>query len=161
MRSVRIVLSWCHQDKRLKGLLLRDLLPALGLFRDLTVEWWEDSHLTCGEEFGPGIVTRFDEADFGLLLLSTVYFSRPFIREHELRRFAGPDADKGSLPVALGPLPASGSNRDLGGIERQQIFGLERGSYAQLSGAKRAVFANDLADAIYARVNGPIGFRRL
>lgn len=161
MKSVRIVLSWCHRDKRLKESLLADLLPALGLFRDLKVEWWEDSHLTCGEEFGPGIFARFDEADFGLLLLSTVYFSRPFIREHELPRFAGPKADKGSLPVALGPLPTPGPNRDLGGVERQLIFGAEQGSYAGLSGAKRAVFANDLADAIHARVSGPKGFRRL
>lgn len=140
---------------------MRDLLPALGLFRDLQVHWWEDSHLTCGEEFGSGVVDRFDEADFGLLLLTTAYFSRPFIRAHELPRFAGPGADKGSLPVALGPLPTPGPNRDLGGIERQLIFGLEQGSYAQLSGAKRTIFANALADAIRVRVLGLNGYRLL
>lgn len=161
MRSVRIVLSWCHRDRRLKDALLRDLLPALGLFRDLAVQWWEDSHLTCGEKFAPGIVDRFDQADYGLLLLTTAYFSRPFIREHELPRFAGPDADKGGLPVALGPLPAPSSNHDLGGVERQLIFGLEQGSYAQLSGARRTIFANVLADAIRARVLGLNGYRRL
>ena len=42
----RIFLSWCHLDKALKVALLRDLLPALGVFTDLDVEWWEDSHLT-------------------------------------------------------------------------------------------------------------------
>ena len=31
----RIFLSWCHQDKALKVALLRDLLPALGVFTDL------------------------------------------------------------------------------------------------------------------------------
>jgi hypothetical protein len=149
---MRIVLSWCRRDRRLKESLLRDLLPALGLFRDLQVDWWEDSHLTCGEEFAPRIVERFGEADFGLLLLTSAYFSRPFIREHELPRFAGPTADKGSLPVALGPLPSPGPHRDLGGIEHQLIFGLEQGSYAQLPGVKRTIFANALADAIRARV---------
>ncbi|MGH3673409.1 MAG: hypothetical protein ACRDSH_22750 [Pseudonocardiaceae bacterium] len=44
----RIFLSWCHQDRALKVALLRDLLPALGVFTDFDVEWWEDSHLTCG-----------------------------------------------------------------------------------------------------------------
>jgi hypothetical protein len=159
--QVRIVLSWCHQDRRLKEALLRDLLPALGLFRDFTVLWWEDSHLTCGEDLAPGIGGRFDEADFGLLLLTTAYFSRPFIREYELPRFAGSSADKGSLPVALGPLPTPGSYRDLGGIERQLIFGLEQGSYAALSGARRTIFANTLADAIRARVLGLNGYRPL
>ncbi|MGH3803391.1 MAG: hypothetical protein ACRDTD_25340, partial [Pseudonocardiaceae bacterium] len=76
----RIFASWCHQDKALKEALLRDLLPALGLFTDLDVEWWEDSHLTCGEELTAGIVDRLDEADFGLLLLSTRFFDRPFIQ---------------------------------------------------------------------------------
>ncbi|MGQ0773923.1 MAG: hypothetical protein ACT4NY_05820, partial [Pseudonocardiales bacterium] len=54
----RIFLSWCHQDKALKVALLRDLLPALGVFTDFDVEWWEDSHLTCGEELTPAIVER-------------------------------------------------------------------------------------------------------
>ena len=70
----RIFLSWCHLDKALKVALLRDLLPALGVFTDLDVEWWEDSHLTCGEVLTAGIVDRLDEADFGLLLLSTRFF---------------------------------------------------------------------------------------
>ena len=95
----RIFLSWCHQDKALKEALLRDLLPALGVFTDLDVEWWEDSHLTCGEELTAGIVDRLDEADFGLLLLSTRFFGRAFIRHHELPRFAGPRADKWKPPA--------------------------------------------------------------
>ncbi|MEV4138502.1 hypothetical protein AB0J72_40815 [Dactylosporangium sp. NPDC049742] len=155
---MRIVLSWCHRDQRLKEALLRDLLPALGLFRDLEVQWWQDSHLTCGEEFGPAIVGRFGEADFGLLLLTSAYFTRPFIRQHELPRFAGPTADKGSLPVALGPLPPLSPHRDLGGIEQQLIFGQEQGSYAELSGVKRTIFANRLADSIRARVLDLNGF---
>ena len=71
----RIFLSWCHQDKALKEALLRDLLPALGVFTDLDVEWWQDSHLTCGEELTAGIVGRLDEADF-----------RPAPAEHPLLR---------------------------------------------------------------------------
>jgi hypothetical protein len=161
MRSVRVVLSWCHRDRRLKEALLRDLLPALGLFRDLEVQWWEDSHLTCGEDFSDGIVERFGEADFGLLLLTSPYLTRPFIRQHELPLFAGPGAVKGALPVALGPLPPLSSTRDLGGIERQMIFGLEKGSYAELSGVKRTIFANELADAIRVRVLQLNGFRTL
>jgi hypothetical protein len=161
MRSVRIVLSWCHRDRRLKDLLLRELLPALGLFRDLEVQWWEDSHLTCGEEFTPNIVARFGEADFGLLLLTSAYLASPYIREHELPRFSGPLADKGSMPVALGPLPPLTSHRDLGGVEQQLIFGQEHGSFATLSGVKRTIFANALADAVRARVLNLNGFRPL
>lgn len=157
----RIFLSWCHQDKPLKQRLLNDLLPALGVFTDLDVEWWEDSHLTCGEELTAGIVDRLDEADFGLLLLSTRFFGRPFIRKHELPRFAGPHADKGSLPVALSPLPAVGPEHDLGGVEHQVVFTKEGRSFAELSGARRTSFANDLAAAIRRRALSSNGYRAL
>jgi hypothetical protein len=157
----RIFLSWCHQDKALKEVLLRDLLPALGVFTDLDVEWWEDSHLTCGEQLTAGIVARLDEAEFGLLLLSTRFFGRPFIRQHELPRFAGPRADKGSLPVVLSPLPAFGPEHDLGGIERQVVFTQDGKSFAELSGARRMRFANDLATAIRRRALPLTGYRAL
>jgi hypothetical protein len=157
----RIFLSWCHQDRVLKEALLRDLLPALGVFTDLDVQWWEDSHLTCGEELRAGIHDRLDEADFGLLLLSIRYFGRPFIREHELPRFAGPGADKGSLPVALSPLPAFGPECNLGGVERQLVFTRGAKSFAELSGALRTIFANELAAAIRRRALSLNGYRAL
>lgn len=157
----RIFLSWCHQDRALKEALLCDLLPALGLFTDLTVHWWEDSHLLCGEELTPAIVDRLDEADFGLLLLSTRFFSRPFVRAHELPRFAGPAADKGALPVALSPLPGPGPEHDLGGVEQQLVFSREGRSYAELTGHRRIAFANALAAAIRRRVLGANGYRAL
>ncbi|MGH3754818.1 MAG: hypothetical protein ACRDRP_19390 [Pseudonocardiaceae bacterium] len=158
---MRIFLSWCHQDRALKVALLRDLLPALSVFTDLDVEWWEDSHLTCGEELTAGIADRLDEADFGLLLLSTRFFGRPFIRQHELPRFAGPRADKGSLPVALSPLPAFGPELDLGGVERQLVFTRDAKSFAELSGARRSRFALDLAKAIRRRGRPGNGYRAL
>ncbi|MGH3810444.1 MAG: hypothetical protein ACRDRU_28250 [Pseudonocardiaceae bacterium] len=157
----RIFLSWCHQDRALKEALLRNLLHALGVFTDLDVEWWEDSHLTCGEELTPGIVDRLDEADYGLLLLSTPYFGRPFIRQHELPRFAGPRADKGSLPVALSPLHAFGPELNLGGVERQLVFPWDAKSFADLSGARRSRFALDLAAAIRRRALSLNGYRAL
>jgi hypothetical protein len=157
----RIALSWCHQDKTLKKALLGDLQPALGIFTDFDVEWWEGSHLACGEELTAGVVERLDEADFGLLLLSTRYFGRPFIQKHELPRFAGPRADKGSLPVALSPLPAFGPELTLGGIERQLVFTRDAKSFAELFGAQRTSFANDLAAAIRRRALSLNGYRAL
>ena len=157
----RIFLSWCHLDKALKVALLRDLLPALGVFTDLDVEWWEDSHLTCGEVLTAGIVDRLDEADFGLLLLSTRFFGPPFIRRHELPRFAGPRAAKEPLPVALSPLPASGPELNLGGVERQVVFTQDGKSFAELSGARRTRFANDLAAAVRRRALSLTGYRAL
>ena len=141
--------------------MLADLHPALKLFTDVKIEWWQDSHLTCGEELTAGIVARLDEADFGLLLLSTRFFSRPFIREHELPRFVGPAADKGALPVALSPLPAFGPESDLGGIDQLVVFTQDGKSFGELVGVRRTRFANDLAASVRRRVLGLNGYREL
>ncbi len=154
----RIFLSWCHLDQSWKEKLLLDLRPALSSFTDLNVEWWEDSHLTCGEDLVPGIIDRLDEADYGLLLLSNRYFNRPFIRRHELPRFVGPVADKGSLPVALTPLPSFGPHRDLGGIERQVVFTRNRRSFRDQHDGGRERFAIELADMIRRRILGLNGY---
>jgi hypothetical protein len=157
----RIFLSWAHLDRRLKDALLADLLPALGLLRDVRIEWWQDSHLTCGEDVIPGVVDRLDEADFGLLLLSTRYFGRPFIQRHELPRFAGTGADKGSLPVMLGPLPGFGPEWNLRGVERQVVFSQDGKSFAELPSAKRTIFANELAASVRRRLLGRNGYDTL
>lgn len=157
----RIFLSWARRDRTLKEALLPNLLPALSMIRDISIEWWEDSHLTCGEELTPGIVDRLDEAGFGLLLLSNHYFGSSFIQRYELPRFAGTGADKGSLPVVLSPLPGFGASWSMGGIERQVVFTSAGRSFAELSGAARTRFANELADAIRRRLLGLNGYRPL
>ncbi len=157
---VRIFLSWCHRDAASKDALLEELLPALR-FTDLKVEWWEDSHLTCGEEFLPSILDRLGEADFGLLLLSTKYFASTFIRKYELPRFVGPGADKGALPVALRPLPAFSPENDLGGVERTHVFTRDGRSFADVTGARRTRFANELAASIRKRALSANGYRAL
>ncbi|MCA1657625.1 MAG: toll/interleukin-1 receptor domain-containing protein, partial [Actinobacteria bacterium] len=127
----------------------------------ISIEWWEDSHLTCGEELTRGIVDRLDEADFGLLLLSNRYFGSTFVQRYELPRFAGAGADRGSLPVALCPLPEFGTSCDLHGIERQVVFTSTGRSFAELSGAQRTIFANELAAAVRRRLRGLNGYRLL
>lgn len=160
--TVRIFLSWCHGDRALVAPLLERLLPALAMLGDVAVRWWEDNRLTCGEELLPGIVDRLDEADYGLLLLSPRYFGRPFVREHELPRFAGPAADRGALPVLLAPLPGFGPGWNLRGVERQLVFTRDGRSFAdQRREADRIRFANDLAGAVRRRVLGGNRYRAL
>jgi hypothetical protein len=158
---VRLFLSWAHADRSLKDALLVDLLPALGSFRDVRFAWWEDSHLTPGEELLSGIADGLDGCDFGVLLLSGRYFGRPFIRRHELPRFAGPTRDKGALPVRLAPLMERDAKPDLGGVEDMVDFAHGGTSFADVSGARRRRFANECAAAIRRRVLGGSGFRPL
>jgi hypothetical protein len=156
--AVKIFLSWAHEDKHTKDALLAILRPTLRLIRDVRIEWWQDSDLTPGEELLPAIAGRLDEADYGLLLLSNAYFDSIFIRDHELPRFAGPDADKGSLPVLLRPLPGFGPEWNLMGVERQIVFTRDGLSFEQTTGPRRTLFANELAAAIRRRILGLNGY---
>lgn len=159
--TAKIFLSWAHADRTLKDALLNDLMPALGLVGDVKIEWWQDSHLMCGEDLLPGIVAPLDEADYGLLLLSNSYFGSAFIRRHELHRFAGPGADKGSIPVLLRALPGLTEPWNLQGVENQTVFTLQGRSFEDLTGAKRTRFANELANGIRRRLVGGNGYRPL
>lgn len=158
---VRIFLSWCHRDKARKEALLFDLEPALGLLADLRVEWWEDSHLTCGERLMPGILDRLHEAEFGLLLVSPHYLKSQFIQEHELPRFVGTGADKAALPVKLTPIPSYGRTHDLSGLDQLVVFDRDGKSFAEMTGVRRTLFANDLAESIRRRILNQNGYREL
>lgn len=161
MAVERVFLSWAHHDRALKEALLANLVPAVAAMRDVRVQWWEDSHLVCGEELMPGILGRLDEADYGLLLLSNRYFGSEFIGRYELPRFVGSAADKGALPVLLDRLPGFGPSWDLRGVEHQAVFNLEGRSFAELRGARRTEFANRLAESIRRRLLGRNGYRTL
>jgi hypothetical protein len=157
-QTVRIFLSWCHRDKPAVHALVHDLRPTLRLFTDLKVEWWQDSHLMCGEEFTPAIRDRIDEADFGLLLVSSHYLASTFIRDHELPRFSGPDADRGPLPVKLTPLPPFSSAYDFGGLDKLNMFSLDGKAYTETRANRRTDFTNHLAEAIRRRALGMNGY---
>lgn len=155
----RIFLSWCHRDSALKDDLVGRLMPLFKVSTDVKYEWWEDSHLTCGEELNPGIIDRIDEADYGLLLVSPAYLASDFIRAHELPRFVGPHADKAALPVALTALPDFKSATDFGGLDKLAVF-LHEGKNYQ-SSRRKPEFAVALAKSIRGRVLDLNRFRAL
>ena len=159
-KTASIFLRWCHKDQALKDALVAQLEDELAILDGLTISWWQDSHLTCGERFLPEILDRLDECDYGLLLLSSAYLRSAFIAKYELPRFVGPSADKGALPVALGLLPPLDGTRTYRGIEEHQIHRLDGRSCSQLRG-RRAEFAQTLATEIRRRVLGLGGYRTL
>ena len=158
-QTVRIFLSWCRRDEDPVQQLVHDLRPTLRLFTDLKVEWWQDSHLMCGEEFTSAIHDRIDEADFGLLLISSHYLDSDFVLKHELPRFVGPTADKGALPVRLKPLLSFGAGHNFHGVNELNMFSLAGKAYTETRANRRTDFTNQLAEAIRRRALGDNGYR--
>jgi hypothetical protein len=158
--TVNVFLSWCHRDAAEKERLVPLLTDQLALLADVRVRWWEDSHLLCGEQFGPEIGQRIAESDYGLMLLSPAYFASSFISKHELPRFVGADGDRGALPVALKRLAASDGARNYRGVEQRQVFFLRGRSFGEQNG-RRDEFAEQLATEIRRRVLNLGGYRSL
>jgi hypothetical protein len=159
-QPVNIFLSWSRKNVALKNHLVDLLQDDLAILRDVDLRWWEDSHLLCGEEFGPEIQARIDQADYGLMLLTPAYLNSTFVEQYEWPRFIGAKADKGALPVALSQLAAFDGSRDFRGIEKHQVFFLEGCAYSQLRG-RRPEFAQRLATEVRRRILGRGGYRSL
>lgn len=157
--TVKIFLSWTRADETYKDALLERLWPNLGILAGLDFQWWEDTHLCPGEEWFPTLLSRLEEADYGLLLLSPAFFASDFITRFELPRFVGQDATQGALPVMLRQVPRSDPARMLHGVENVQIFSQQGRSFAELRGASRDRFALDLATRIRERIIGSDGWR--
>ena len=150
--TVKVFTSWSHEDRGLKDKLLPRLTSHLDLLSGVRIELWDDTQLQIGEDFTDTITDKITRCDYGLLLLSQHYLNSDFIRDHELPRFVGPEADKGALPVALRPLPFDGS-RDLRGIERRVVFQHRGKAFLELrTDNERNTFASELATQIRSRV---------
>jgi hypothetical protein len=149
--TVNVFLSWSRKDQRLKDDLMLQLDAHVSLLRGVRIVWLADSQLRIGEDFTQTITDQITRCDYGLLLLSQHYLNSDFIRDHELPRFVGPEADKGALPVALRPLPFD-QTRDLRGIERRVVFQHRGKAFHGLRGWKQDAFASELATQIRRRV---------
>jgi hypothetical protein len=163
--TVRLFLSWCHKDQKLKDQLVGLLTDGLAILKDVQVKWWEDSHLHPGEELRVGVEAAIAQADYGLLLLSPAYFASTFIRGVELPRFVsdgGSAASKGAVPVALRSLPGINADTwDYGGVNKLLIYFYESKAFSQLRGSRRDEFANGLVEKMRRRFVGDGGYRAL
>lgn len=152
MIHARIFLSWSHADEALKDILVRMLVPQLRLSerKDLAFSWWEDSHIRIGEEWRREILSRIDEADYSLQLISPSFLTSDFIVTEEIPPFLG--EQRGCLPVSLVHVPLSDPWIEWHGLNAKQVFSLNGKSFQQVRNANRQRFVAELAAQIRERV---------
>lgn len=150
--TFRIFLSWCSTDEALKSTLVPKLEVCLRNLAGIRFEWWEMSHLRCGEEFKPEILASLDECDAGLQLVTQGFLASAFIREHETPVFIGPRASRKALPVMLKHVRLGDKAWDLQGIDRHEVHHLDGKSYAEIRAHRRDLFEMTLAEKIQDRL---------
>jgi WD40 repeat protein len=126
---VRCFLSYAREDMEVFQQLRRLLQIQLQLSKRYAFELWRDSEVLPGEAWDAEIRDRLRECHLGILLVSPVYFTRPYILDVELPALlAGTDASvpgKRVVPAALKRVEPE--RHDLRGVEHRQIFWDERG----------------------------------
>jgi hypothetical protein len=121
--TVRFFVSYTRKNDKWKKELLQRLEARFGCDKELKFELWQDLDIDIGEPWHEKIQAAISACDFGLLLISYEFFSRPYIRDHELPALLVEDPEIGrcrALPIGLCTLNLE--TTDLKGVERRQVF---------------------------------------
>ena len=163
MPAVKLFLSWAHADQVLKEDLVSRLTPRLKNVKRHDFARWEDSHILAGVEWSEEIVSRRDESDYVIQLVSPAFLASDFIRDHEIPG-RGKTPHKPTLPLMLKNVPLNG-DYEFHGIDKHQIFFL-RGATGKprvygdlMRDAQKDRFANEFVNTIIRRVDKRGGYR--
>lgn len=144
-------LSWASRDARAKDDLVGRLTPHLEFMRGIDFEWWEMSDIQIGKKWRADILQRIDECDAGMLLMSPAAMASPFIREHEIPPFFGPNARTMGLPVGLRRVSFDQGAYDLLGVPENQVFLHKDKFFTELDSRGKDAFAFELAEQLRMR----------
>ena len=122
--SLKYFVSYAHKTEKLTADFLDKFEDHAAISKKYTLEKWIDGDIIIGEDWHQQIQDAIAQCDFGLLLLSSTYFTRKYIKEHELSHFIKPKGSDNQIitpiiPVGLESFDFSG---DLLGLEATQIF---------------------------------------
>jgi len=143
--DLNYMITYARADKAL----VDDLLARLGVEFSLSKKfnyskWIDDDIYSHNEEgFTEQITNKMEESDFVLLGASPIYFTRDFIKTHEIPIIAREENKKLAILVSIKPLDYS--NHDLMGFEKYNFFNLNGKSYAEcISELEKDAFAHKL-----------------
>lgn len=162
MTDIKLFLSWARDDAELKNSFLSVLKPRLKNLRGHTVTWWEDSFLLPGEEWTEEIITRFEEANYIVQLISPSFLASNFIQTYEIPGVGNAPLKK-TLPVMLVNVPLDGS-MDFHQIDKKQIYYFQQGTKRLSFDSRETLFQrNQFVDGFVAgiiqRFEGTVGYR--
>ena len=123
---IRYFVSYAHEDKTLKDMLLKPLKNQLDIAKDYFFEAWDDGEILAGDHWHEQIQVAVANCHFGLLLVSPAFLRSPYIQDHELQSFVASnlktsEPKKRAVPIALKRILFD-KTMDLKGLEKLQIF---------------------------------------
>ena len=154
--KITVFVSYARANRDLATRFLKKFKEQAAPSRQYQYVFWRDNDILVGEKWHQEIQVALAQCDVGLVLISPAFLGSQYIQDHELPKFLK-SGGKPVIPVLLQPIDLD--RHDLKGLQRTQIFRLERPrfaspkAYGECSGTQRDQFALKLFGQVEARLD--------
>ena len=155
-KKITVFVSYARANRDLATRFLKKFKEQAAPSKLYQYVFWRDNDILVGEKWHEEIQVALAQCDVGLVLISPAFLGSQYIQEHELPKFLK-SGGKSVIPVLLQPIDLD--RHDLKGLQRTQIFRLERPrfaspkAYGECSGTQRDQFALKLFGQVEARLD--------
>lgn len=155
-KKITVFVSYARANRDLATRFLKKFKEQASPSKHYYYAFWRDADILVGEKWHEAIQEALAQCDIGLVLISPAFLGSQYIQDHELPKFLK-SGGKSVIPVLLQPIDLD--RHDLKGLQRTQIFRLDRArfaspkAYGECSGAQRDQFALDLFRQVEARLD--------
>jgi hypothetical protein len=154
-KNLKYFVSYAHKTDKLVVDFVDKFSDHTNLSKKYSFTKWIDKDIIIGEGWHEQMQEAIAKCDFGLLLLSSAYFNRQYIKDHELPHFIkSGEILKPIVPVGLQSFDLGG---DLLGLEITQIYRYQNSPgepfkfYSELRSEQRQKFIMNLAQKIHSK----------
>ena len=155
-KKITVFVSYARANRDLATRFLKKFKEQAAPSRQYQYVFWRDNDILVGEKWHEEIQGALAQCEVGLVLISPAFLGSQYIQDHELPKFLK-SGGKPVIPVLLQPIDLD--RHDLKGLQRTQIFRLDRPrfaspkAYGECSGAQRDQFALELFRQVEARLD--------
>ena len=154
--KITVFVSYARANRDLATRFLKKFKEQAAPSKLYQYVFWRDNDILVGEKWHEEIQVALAQCDVGLVLISPALLGSQYIQDHELPKFLK-SGGKSVIPVLLQPIDLD--RHDLKGLQRMQIFRLDRPrfaspkAYGECSGTQRDQFALELFRQVEARLD--------
>ncbi len=150
MKSIKIFVSYAHRNHRSVLDFLDRISDHLGSMRNYDINIWWDAKLTIGKEWNEEIISKIENSDLVLFLISPSFLNSKFIMKNEVPLVLR--LNKRFLSIAIAPVDTK--LHDFNGLEKYQYYTLNdvnfiaSKAYNELKSRRKDQFTLEVAKLI-------------
>lgn len=158
-KKITVFVSYARANRDLATRFLKAFQEQTRPSRRYQYDFWQDQNILVGEKWHEEIQHAVKQCDVGLVLVSPAFLGSQYIQAQELPGLLK-DKHRLIIPVLLQPIDLD--RHDLKGLQRSQIFRLDRvrfaapKAYGECSSRQRDQFALELFRQVETRLDNKL-----